>query len=186
LSEGRYVDRGDEKGGDGTRRTSREHDTLLVHTHGVDDSVMTGEVVDEGSFGTFPLFDAAKEKGETRRGNGSATGREKEGRREVGIREREERGKDIDEKWRWVGRRESCSLVSTSTSRRERVLDRVDGESSDTLLVVGEGGHGLSGCEIPKSENGKERTAGQLRALERREERASTNRIVESIEPVMI
>lgn len=41
------------------RLTSREHDSLLVHAHGVDDGVVTGEVVNECSLGTLPLFDAA-------------------------------------------------------------------------------------------------------------------------------
>jgi hypothetical protein len=41
--------------------TSREQHSLLIDAQGVDDGLMTGEVEYEGSFGTLPLFDAARQ-----------------------------------------------------------------------------------------------------------------------------
>jgi hypothetical protein len=114
--------KGLERGG----RTSREHDALLVDGHGVNDGVVTGEVVDKGSLGAFPLFDAANQRG--RPSASSLALRSKSTVKELSV------------------------LVPPSTPTRETVLHRMDRERPHALFVMRQGRHRLSCGEVPETD----------------------------------
>ncbi len=40
--------------------TAREHDAFLIHAEGIDDRLMSGEIVDENAFRALPLLDAER------------------------------------------------------------------------------------------------------------------------------